>query len=170
MKGFKKFFWNANPFLKSIILLFFTVPFSIIYSKTMHYLLYKYYDVIFPYPFENDTFLRNFFSAVLLAPFVETIIFQLFLIQVLHKVLQKIKINIKYKTFINCFISAISFSLAHVSNHKFYPILVFPIGLLLSYVFLKALIKYNNFYAFKLTFYFHALYNFTALLTEYILP
>jgi membrane protease YdiL (CAAX protease family) len=166
----KEFCNNKNLLVKAVCIYIVSFPFFVFYSKSIHYIFLEFFNIQFPYILKDESLQMKLLGTVLLAPIVETVVFQLFIIQILTIGVKKIKLKEKYQTITICVISAILFSIAHTVNHTFYPILIFPLGILLAYIFYKTYIKYDNFKAFMLTFYYHAVYNLSIIIFEYILP
>ncbi|SMO41383.1 CPBP family intramembrane glutamic endopeptidase [Fodinibius sediminis] len=95
-----------------------------------------------------------FFLACFFAPFVETFFFNLIPIYLLHKVIDN-----------SCLLilaASIVFSIIHISYDYIYPIIIFPLSIILSFGFVvKMRVSFRK--AFWVTFLIHALHNFISI-------
>jgi hypothetical protein len=101
--------------------------------------------------FEKLSESELFFLAVVLAPIIETLIFQLFL----YRLLNKIGIN---NTSVIIILMSFAFSQAHW-YHWLYVVAAFINGLLLNYFYVYILKKKNELIAVLITIAFHSCYN-----------
>ena len=104
-----------------------------------------------------------------IAPFIETIVFQSFLVPVIYFWVRKISIKSnerRFRQFI-CLLSAIIFSLVHSFNHTYYPVVIFPFCYLLNFVFVDTYFKEGKVRAFQLTWLIHLFWNLIILIGFY---
>lgn len=154
------YFFRLKIINQALYLVLVLTPFFLLYSFLAHEL----FDFFFNDPFENIianySLFRLFLEVIMIAPFIETIIFQVFVIQVLLWISIKV-LNIKSKgtEIFTLLVSAGIFSIAHIGNHIFYPILVFPLGMLLSKLYLFYMKNFDSFKAYLITFYYHLFHN-----------
>lgn len=102
----------------------------------------------------------DFMVSVLVVPFLETIVFQVIIIELL--------IWLRAKPLVAIMVSAILFSLAHYYN-VYYILAVFPSGFLLSYYYYLLKIREDVLYALLLVTLLHALINLFAVLSSHFL-
>ena len=129
--------------------------------------IFKNYGINF---FENTKdygIITNLISGLVIAPILETIIFQLFP----HKVLTNIKVIKRSKYFICIYVglSTLLFCSSHYYSWAYILAMIFP-GILLSYYFHYFYKKFNNY---NMAIYFITLFhfskNFIALFDKYLL-
>lgn len=136
---------------KKIIQLFFLILlFKIINGYVFTYINYRFFkleNVVFEELSEKEMF----FLAVVLAPIIETLIFQLFL----YRLLDKTRIN---NTSIIIILMSFAFSQAHW-YHWLYVVAAFINGLFLNYFYIYILRNKNELIAALLTIALHTSYN-----------
>lgn len=135
---------------KNIQLYFLILLFKITVSNVFIYINYRFFKL------ENEVFEQLsqkelFFFAVVFAPIIETLIFQLYL----FRLLEKIKIK---KTSIIIILMSIAFALAHC-YHWLYIIAAFINALFLNYFYVNVLKNKNEFNSVVLTITLHSFYN-----------
>lgn len=136
---------------KKVIQLFFLVLlFKIINGYVFTYINYRFFKL------ENEIFEKlsekeMFFLAVVLAPIIETLIFQLFL----YRLLVKTRIN---NTSIIIILMSFAFSQAHW-YHWLYVVASFINGLFLNYFYVWIIKNKNELIAVLLTIALHTSYN-----------
>ena len=102
----------------------------------------------------------SFLTLVLLTPFIETIIFQVIVIEFL--------IWLRAKPWITVMVSALLFALAHYYN-VYYILAVFPSGFLFAYYYYILRIRKDVWYALLLVTLLHALINLFVFITMHFL-
>lgn len=136
---------------KKIIQLFFLVfLIKVINGYTFTYINNRYFkleNAIFGEISEKELF----FIAVILAPIIETLIFQL----LLYRIINKIRIS---NTTIVIILMAFTFSQAHW-YHWLYVVAAFINGLFLNYFYVNIFKKKNELIAVSLTIALHSSYN-----------
>lgn len=136
---------------KKIIRLFFLIfLFKLINGYVFTYINYRYFKLENAI-FEELSEKEMFFLAVVLAPIIETLIFQLFL----YRLINKTRIN---NTLIIIILMSFAFSQAHW-YHWLYVVAAFINGLFLNYFYLYTYKKKNELIAVLLTIALHSFYN-----------
>lgn len=101
-------------------------------------------------PLDKDPIYNQFIMSILIAPVMETLLFQ----YLPNHILSKIRLTNRYILLI---IPGLIFGLAHIGYSWLYALAMFFAGLLINFFFLKA--KSINKYSFWLTALLHGLYN-----------
>lgn len=141
---------------KKIIRLFFLMfLFKLINGYVFTYINYRYFKLENAI-FEELSEKEMLFLAVVLAPIIETLIFQLFLFRLINKT----RIN---NTSIIIILMSFAFSQAHW-YHWLYVVAAFINGLFLNYFYLYTYRKKNELIAVLLTIALHSSYNLYGLL------
>lgn len=136
---------------KKIIRLFFLIfLFKLINGYVFTYINYRYFKLENAI-FEELSEKEMFFLAVVLAPIIETLIFQLFL----YRLINKTRIN---NTSIIIILMSFAFSQAHW-YHWLYVVAAFINGLFLNYFYLHTYRNKNESIAVLLTIVLHSSYN-----------
>lgn len=136
---------------KKIIRLFFLIfLFKLINGYVFTYINYRYFKLENAI-FEELSEKEMFFLAVVLAPIIETLIFQLFL----YRLINKTRIN---NTSIIIILMSFAFSQAHW-YHWLYVVAAFINGIFLNYFYLYTYKNKNEFIAVLLTIVLHSTYN-----------
>jgi hypothetical protein len=141
----------------SLVALFgFVILIDNVYSLTISYLITLYDKKLLYTGIDEFSLLEIFFLAVIIAPLIETFIFQFLIIEILSK--------FKVNTSLILWISTLLFSLSHNYNVVYILAMVFP-GLLYAsfYLFLK---KETSKSPFFMIFLLHAIANLIAFIID----
>lgn len=172
LESFYSRYNSGGTLVKSFLITILVFPFLFVYSILGHLILEEYFQIFIPNTIGNQSPLVNIITSILFAPIFETLIFQVFLVQVIYAIYNnttRLK-RIEARLFRNyaIILSALCFALSHYFNHAYYPILIFPLGVVLSAVFVKTYLDMGNFEAFKMTSLIHALWNLFILIGYYL--
>lgn len=156
-------------FVQALLITIITFPFIFLYNNVTHLLLEFYFNIKIQNHISDQPFFVNFITSIVIAPFIETIVFQSFLVPVIYFWVRKISIKSnerRFRQFI-CLLSAIIFSLVHSFNHTYYPVVIFPFCYLLNFVFVDTYFKEGKVRAFQLTWLIHLFWNLIILIGFY---
>ncbi len=159
LKRFKKYILQVTAlrFIIIFTILSFIVPFISYFLNYLLALIFKITLNNFTGPLENASILNKAITACIIAPILETLIFQWLIIETMIK-----KISSRFAIFT----SAALFGLSHFYN-PLYIINTFFIGLLFGLVYILAKVK--NFNPILITLSIHSVHNFIILCIEVFL-
>jgi membrane protease YdiL (CAAX protease family) len=90
----------------------------------------------------------SYFFVILLGPIIETLFFQHWIFLICKWIGKKLQFEISYGFEQNAkwatILSSVLFAVSHYDNHYLYPIIVFPMGLFLGWIYLSNLTEFKN--------------------------
>lgn len=156
---------DKSLFVQAIFIFIFTFPFIFFYNNFIHIILETYFDIIIQNQIGEQSFAISLLTSVIIAPFIETIIFQSFTVPAIYYLMGKFHLKFSEQGIrqILCILSSIVFALSHSLNHPFYPLIIFPFCYVLNFVFVNKYFSEGRVRAFQLTWLIHIFWNLTIL-------
>lgn len=166
---------DKSLFAQAIVISIVAFPFIFLYNNLAHIILETYFNIDIQNQIGEHSFIINFIIAVIISPFIETIVFQSLIVSVINVLVRKLPLKLTERgfRFVICIIASIIFSFSHALNHPYYPLIIFPFCFLLNFVFVEKYFQEGKVRAFQLTWLIHMFWNLLILVgfftSEYIL-
>ena len=156
---------DKSLFVQAIFIFLVAFPFIFLYNNLIHIILESYFNIKIQNQIGEQSFAIGLLTSVIIAPFIETIIFQSFTVPAIYFLIGKIHLKFSEQRIrqIICILSSIVFSLSHSLNHPYYPLIIFPFCYVLNFVFINKYFSEGRVRAFQLTWLIHIFWNLTML-------
>jgi hypothetical protein len=160
---------DKSLFVQAIFIFIITFPFIFSYNNLVHIILESYFNIKIQNQIGEQSLAFSLLTSVVIAPFIETIIFQSFTVPAIYFLIGKFHLKFSEQIIkqILCILSSIVFALSHSLNHPYYPLIIFPFCYVLNFVFVAKYFSEGRFRAFQLTWLIHIFWNLTILVGFY---